>query len=1277
MEKQWNKVPLAVIIGTILSAPAYADGLEVEANNLQISADNWVDVTFNAPGVSDTGITNNASLSSGAFDDARGVVHSNVAAGFYNQGSNQASMGTRAEGNLDEAASVRAGSAQASSGENLSMKKDFGGDNDNSATLDGAFKGAKGVIGTNVAAGVSNLQTNNVAMGNAEDASELTLTAASEQYLGFARTDGGDVEGNTVNSLGADNVAKVQGGAFDGANGIGGANVTSGMANQQANSVALANFVTVGSGDPSEGDPAANIGETLGVDGLPANTNNKQPLDNQTEVTSVTLTSKGKQTLDGNSVTVDGDPHQFQNNTSLVDNVFNAVKGIFGLNVASGDLNAQSNNVSLGVTALPDPDTGSTVNVNALAEQSVQNNSVSYTNNDGNNNNPSTNDATISQSFVGANGIVGANAAAGQNNAQTNNVAVAVTEPNGNGPVDAVSVVASSTQSVTSNTLTQKQDDSLGQVTNNATINNGSFSDSQGIVGANAAAGQFNAQSNQVSVASVAGWIDSQSGTSGVVKANSEQTVSGNAMATEGVGNYEATSNATLTGDALDNITGITGANIAAGQGNAQTNNVAMSSAYGDVDSSEVVAESTQNVTQSDISPDSESDLTSSATISSNFSSDVSGIMGVNVASGQSNVQSNNVALASYNDQNESTADALQVEATSQQAVTSNDVFASGNGYIDNDASIDGSFNGGASGVVGVNVTSGQANAASNNVALGLYASNPQDNSQGDLIKAKASSDQSVVGNTNRIAQGSEAPISNTASITNSFTNGASGVVGVNNAAGQGNAQANNVAIALDESSDDGAGAGSVIAASNQDVISNNTISDIQEGIAVSNQATLDGSLTSVSGVVGVNLSSGQTNAQANNVAISNGSGGGETNPFSKQDGIDTTSSFSGVLAASIQEIDGSDVTLGASDTVSENVATLTGSFDNASGVIGANVTAGQANAQSNNVAMAADGQSGSQDGTLAAAAVSLQEFDEVDVSLGSGFENSATLTESFNNGTKGIVGANVSSGQANAQTNNVALSSNDGQPSVAVAGSAQVIGAQLNGSGTGNTGTNNPMTVTNELFASEATLSNSFEDAKGILGVNIASGQLNAQANNVAASVTGTDAGAPTGAINVQAAVINEVNYNATGAYTAVLGENAFNGASGVIGTNMAVGVANGQSNNVAMQIADGNTSGPAVAANIQGSFANGAATRTTTGAVDVDGMAEFAGLAVESVQLSKFAVSDNGTGSNSDLVSVGNTATIKNSYNGAKGVIGVNVASGLGNLQSNNVTLVASRGN
>ncbi len=157
MEKQWNKVPLAVIIGTILSAPAYADGLEVEANNLQVSADNWVDVTFNAPGVSDTGITNNASLSSGAFDDARGVVHSNVAAGFYNQGSNQASMGTRAEGNLDEAASVRAGSAQASSGENLSMKKDFGGDNDNSATLEGAFKDAKGIIGTNFAAGVSNL----------------------------------------------------------------------------------------------------------------------------------------------------------------------------------------------------------------------------------------------------------------------------------------------------------------------------------------------------------------------------------------------------------------------------------------------------------------------------------------------------------------------------------------------------------------------------------------------------------------------------------------------------------------------------------------------------------------------------------------------------------------------------------------------------------------------------------------------------------------------------------------------------------------------------------------------------------------------------------------------------------------------------------------------------------------------------------------------------------------------------------------------------------------
>ncbi|RTZ18190.1 hypothetical protein EJ063_05230 [Vibrio aquaticus] len=1276
MEKQWNKVPLAVIIGTILSAPAYADGLEVEANNLQVSADNWVDVTFDSNNVSDSGITNNASLSGGAFDGAKGVVHSNVAAGFYNQGSNQASMGTRAEGNSDEAASVRAASAQGSSGENLAMQKDFGGDDDNSATLDGAFNEAKGIIGTNIAAGVSNLQTNNVAMGNAEDASKLTLTAASNQSLGFARSEGGEVEGNTIESLGADNVANVQGGAFDGANGVGGANVASGMANQQANSVALANFVTVGSGDPSEGEAAVNIGEAL--DGLPDNTNNKQPLDNQTEVTQVTLSSKGTQSLDGNSVVVDGDPYHFQNNTSFVSQVFNSVKGIFGLNVASGDLNAQSNNVTLGVTALPEPDTGSNVNVNALADQMVQNNSVSYTNNKGNSNGPSTNDASISNSFVGANGILGANAAAGQNNAQTNNVSVAVTEPNGNGPVDAVSVIASSNQSVSSNSLTQTENASLGQVTNNATIKDGSFSGSQGIVGANAAAGQFNAQSNQVSVASVAGWIDSQSDNSGVVQASSKQTVAGNSITTADVGDYEASSNATLTGNALDNITGITGANIAAGQGNAQTNNVAMSSAFGDVDSSDVLAQSEQTVTQSDIGSGSNSDLTSSATISSNFDSDVTGIMGVNVASGQSNVQSNNVALASYNDQNESTADKLQVEASSTQDVTSNDVFASGNGYIDNDATINGSFTGGVSGVVGVNVTSGQANAASNNVALGLYASNAQDDSQGDLIKAKASSDQSVVGNTNTISDGDEAPITNTASINNSFTGGVSGVVGVNNAAGQGNAQANNVAIALDEAFDDGAGAGSVIAASNQDVISNNTAADITEGIAVDNQATLNGSFTGTSGIVGANLSSGQTNAQANNVAISNGSGGGATNPFD-ENGIQTTSGFSGVLAASVQEIDGSDVSLGANADlqVSENNAALTGSFDGSSGIVGANVTAGQANAQSNNVAMAADGQSGMQDGVLAAAAVSLQEFDEVDVSLGSGFKNEAALSGSFNNGTKGIVGANVSSGQANAQTNNVALSSNDGQPSVAVAGSAQVIGAQLNGAGTGNTGTNNPMTVTNQLFASEATLSDSFTEAKGILGVNVASGQLNAQANNVAVSVTGTDAGAPTGAINVQAAVINEVNYNATGAYTAVLGDNAFNKATGVIGTNLAVGVANGQSNNVAMQIADGNQSGPAVAANIQGSFANGAATRTTDGTVDVDGMAEFAGLAVESVQLSSFAVSDDGTGTNSALVSVGNTATINNSYNGATGVIGVNVASGLGNLQSNNVTLVASRGN
>jgi len=1092
--------------------------------------------------------------------------------------------------------------------------------------------------------------------------------------MGLVRTQGGEVEGNVIQSHGADNVAAVSNSAFDSANGVGGANVASGMGNQQANSVALASFVTVESDDPSQGDQAATVGRTQGRSGLPADTNNNTPLENQTETTTATLAASGTQTLKSNEVDVNGAPYNFQDNTSLVADVFDAVKGIFGLNVSAGDANAQSNNVALGVTALPENNEPSRVDVASSGDQALSGNQVSYTNNVGN----STNDSSITGSFKKANGIVGVNSAAGQLNGQTNNVAVAVTEPNGNGPVDTVNVTASAKQTVSGNTLTQQQDRTLGQVTNDATITDGAFSSAQGIVGANVAAGQYNAQSNQVSVATVAGWIDSQGGGDDTVQASSEQTVDANQMTTAVDGDFTADSTATLTRNAFDKVQGIAGVNIAAGQGNAQTNNVAVSSATGDVDSSKVMANSTQNVQQTQTGIASQSHLTSEASITGNFENSVTGIVGVNVASGQSNAQSNNVALASYNDQNEQTADSLVVEAASTQTVTSNDVFASGDGYIDNDASVSGSFDKGATGVVGVNVTSGQANAASNNVALGLYSTQQQDDSQGDVIKAKASSEQTVQGNTSSVVADADAtaPINNMASITDSFTGNVSGVVGVNVASGQGNAQANNVAIAMDETSEDGAGAGSVIAASGQDVLSNNAQSELDDGIAVQNQASLTNSFTQVSGVAGVNLSAGQTNAQANNVALSNGSGGGASNPFSKADGIDTESGFSGVLAASVQEIDGSDVTLGAVDinTVSENVAQVADAFGGSSGIVGVNVASGQANSQANNVAMAADGQSQETNETLAAAAVSLQEFDEVDVSLGSGFTNTAAITNSFNNSTKGIVGVSVASGQANGQTNNVALSSNDAQPSVAVAGSAQVIGAQLNGSGTGNTGTNNPMTVTNELFESSASLTDSFDNAKGILGVNIASGQLNAQANNVAVAVSGTNAAAPTGAINVQAAVINEVQYNATGAYTAELGGNAFNNARGIIGTNMAVGVANGQTNNVAMQIADDNKSGPAVAANLQGSFANGADSRNADGKVEVDGLAQFSGLAVENVQLSTFAVADNGAG-DSTLVSVGNTATITNSYNGAKGVIGVNVASGLGNLQSNNVTLVASR--
>ncbi|WP_117233082.1 beta strand repeat-containing protein [Vibrio maerlii] len=1431
MEKQWNKVPLAVVIGAILSSPAYAASLDVKAENIQVSADNNVNINFK--NIEGTNIANEAEVSGNAFNATSGIIHSNTSAGYYNLGSNNASIAARLESSgAKKDASVSAQSLQGSSGENLTSTRDKGGDGDNTAQIvsvennnivSSPFASASGLIGVNVAAGISNLQANNVAMGNAEDAGVLTLEAQSTQQIGgLSRNDNADSEGNNINSLGPDNVAKVDAAFNIGAAGVIGVNVASGMANQQSNSVALANYVSADANYTSDpNDPLANdnvvveeieIGVPLTE--LPNNTNAQQSLDGFTEATEISISSNNSQKVDGNVVVVDGKPRRYQDNSADLSNSFIGASGIVGTNITAGDINAQSNNVSLGVVALgveaTSDDVVTSVIVNSDSAQTIQNNDITYTNNVGNTENdpipdplnPSDNTASInSSSFGDFKGIGGANVTAGQANTQANNAALSVMEPNGNGPVDKVSIGANSAQTISGNNLVQTYGSEIqngadypGQVQNNANLEGGAFTGARGVIGANIAAGQANAQSNQTAVGYVAGWVDDQGSQDTMemneIAASSTQTVTNNSVSTltadsvdldetnsEG---YFNENNATITGNSFETASGIAGANVAAGQNNAQANNVVVSRVLGDANTTTLEADNTQIITlQNKELPSDEHqlgaiDLTSRASIDTNFAGDMKGVVGVNVAAGQSNAQSNNVAIATYSDRTEGSTVSAGVE--NNQTISENIVLASEDGMIDNDSKINGSFTSSVTGVLGVNIGAGQSNAQSNNVAfadyedvgdadeLALSAKNTQtvqlnttttgDESDGAIDnnaivsgsftgsisgvagvnsaagQANAQSNnvalsnhtvsgtangmriissdntqnvggRSALGNDVVIGNGSMVEIVNSSSISGSFNGGVSGVSGVlgaNSVAGQANAQANNLAIGVQvdnadstagSRSADGTGLGTVEAVNTQRIVKNlaGLSSEDEEQLgSTTNISVVDSSFTGgVSGVVGVNSTAGQFNAQANNVALTNSSvGGSDISPLNVTGVNASSANVAGVLAVNEQEVIGSDVFLiGDDDTAMsfENTTKVTGSFNGVTGIVGVNNAAGQANAQANNAALASDSDASSTLGSVATAALSLQESDGVDIALYESYSNEASITGSFNNSVKGIIGVNVAAGQANLQANSAALSVNESAvESVAVAGNAQLIGANLDeGANDGsNRGLGTPMTVTLEDFQNTAKLDNSFNQSNGILGVNIASGQLNAQTNNVAVAVSENDAStASTGALNIQLSVINEVDYSVPGQYTATLGGNVFTGASGVIGTNIAVGVGNGQSNNVAMQVTNGDAT-LASAANVQGSLANGAETRQDAGAVNVSGLEGFTDYSVESVQLTNFAVSDvNGSGTNSQFQSLGNYASIDGGYMGANGVIGVNVAAGVGNLQSNNVTLVASRGN
>ena len=181
--------------------------------------------------------------------------------------------------------------------------------------------------------------------------------------------------------------------------------------------------------------------------------------------------------------------------------------------------------------------------------------------------------------------------------------------------------------------------------------------------------------------------------------------------------------------------------------------------------------------------------------------------------------------------------------------------------------------------------------------------------------------------------------------------------------------------------------------------------------------------------------------------------------------------------------------------------------------------------------------------------------------SLGDG-DNTATVGESAQSDAQGNIGANVAAGVGNAQANDVALSSVDGEK---VFASAMIFNSQYTDSNLGTDAGN----ADNQLFYDATVTDNALADASGNIGLNVAAGVGNAQTNALAASVNSSGTIAKASADSEQTTFWNTLAADCDLDNTALLSGSALSGAVGNIGVNIAAGVGNAQHNGLAIAVA------------------------------------------------------------------------------------------------------------
>ena len=249
---------------------------------------------------------------------------------------------------------------------------------------------------------------------------------------------------------------------------------------------------------------------------------------------------------------------------------------------------------------------------------------------------------------------------------------------------------------------------------------------------------------------------------------------------------------------------------------------------------------------------------------------------------------------------------------------------------------------------------------------------------------------------------------------------------------------------------------------------------------------------------------------------------------------------------------------------------------------------------------------------------------------LNQGTQNGAAVDSSLNN-SNGNMGANVAAGDGNQQDNAAAL---------ATADEAFIFGNAIAASSATQNNTGN--TVANYSNTNASTLNNAGNNGSGNIGINVTSGNFNQQKNNLAIAVSGGRVAQAAASANQSSSGLT-VNNNADQAYTTETMTGTFSGSGGFV----AAGTATTEGNNGGGW---GNRGG------------HGGGNGDTTSDFVAVGVFGLAGVTTQQV------MTPNGWKN-----PVTNVSTMTNSMNSFSGNGGANVSSGVGNQQSNSLSIAA----